>query len=126
MSAEVNELTLKWQNYDLLLQENQGRQARIEEITNSIAFKQEQINTLNEKFAETEKRLNNSEFRLEETIQELDTKRNELSLALIDLKNLELSLEQQKIILRYIFEHLIIQCVPTNWEKAGQDCRWTR
>ena len=98
----------------MLLLENQGRQARIEEITNSIAFKQEQINTLNEKFAETEKRLNHSEFRLEETIQELDAKRNGLSLALIDLKNLQLSLEQQKIILGYNFEHLMIQCVPTN------------
>lgn len=83
------------QNYETLLQENQGRQSRIEETTKLIAFKEEQLAALDLQYKEAVGNLTLTSNQLEETLEELADKRNALTEALRELKDIKQLLKEQ-------------------------------
>jgi chromosome segregation ATPase len=77
------------------LQENQGRQSRIEETTKLIAFKEEQLAALDLQYKETVGNLTLTSNQLKETLEELSDKRNALTEALHELKDVKQLLQEQ-------------------------------
>jgi hypothetical protein len=85
------------------LQENQGRQTRIEETTKLIAFKEEQLAELDLKYKETAQNLNLTTSQLQETMAELESKMAALTTALQELKELKQLLMEQEMLTKSHF-----------------------
>ncbi|KAI8904810.1 hypothetical protein EDD86DRAFT_249575 [Gorgonomyces haynaldii] len=97
-AREKNGIFLSPESYNTLVDENQGRKDRIDEITKTLDAKEEEIKALEEKFTSQMQLLTQTTTQLDEAMTELDQKQQELRQMMAETENLRARLDEQEFL----------------------------
>ncbi|KAJ3296228.1 kinesin motor protein cin8 [Borealophlyctis nickersoniae] len=97
-TREKNGIFLTPETYNTLVDENQGRKDRLQEVSKDVLAKEERLKHLEEKFRSQMELLHDTSSKLDAAMEELEEKKQEVERAMDEMKVLQQSLAEQKVL----------------------------